>query len=190
MKHRVTKGHYGYLKHRKRGLLIRGLILLAGIIVLFLTGYLTLGTRNNWLTIFAVLTALPMAMQFATLFAILKYKGRPEEEYREIREITGNGVLDTEILVSNKNGKPIELPYAYFHENGIFLWTPDTKADIPASEEYLHNFLRLQEADGPVTILTDLNQYKKRLSLLPPSDRESCDELLLRQEGVLRAISM
>ena len=190
MKKRSEKGHPGYLKRRKTGLLIRGLILAAGVAALFLTGYFTLGTRFNWLTIVAVLSAVPMAMQFATFFSIVSYKDRPEEEYRRVRETVGNGVLDTGLIVSNKDGKAIEILYAYVHETSIYLLVSDKITSLASTEEYIRSFLRLNAVDGPVTVYTSLDVYLKRLSSLEPSDRDSCDEYLLKQEGILRAISI
>ena len=187
---KATKGYPGYLKKRKLGLLARGLILAAGVAALFLTGYLTLNTRFNWLTIIAVLSAIPMAMQFATLLSLVHFKDRPKEEYEEIRALTGNGVLDTELIIANKDGKAIDLAYAYFHESGIYLLTLGKITSLDQTEEYLHSFLRLNTVDGPLTLYTDLGVFKKRLKSLEPSDRDECDEYLLRQEGVFRAISM
>ena len=187
---KIEKGHPGYLKKRKTGLLIRGLILAAGVLALFLTGYLTLGTRFNWLTIVAVLSAVPMAMQFATLFSLLPYKERPAEEQEKVRKAVGNGVLDTGLIVSNKDGRAIELDYAYVHESGIYLLSFGKIVSLQQTEEYIRSFLRLNQVDGSVTLFTDLDVYLKRLSSLAPSDRDSCDELLLKQEGILRAISM
>ena len=90
---RNTKGHFGYIRRRKRNLSIMVGILAAGIIGLVLLGYLTLGTKNNWLTIVAILTVLPTANLAVVLFALLPYKGRPKEEYDQVVSIVGDGVL-------------------------------------------------------------------------------------------------
>ena len=80
---KITKGHYGYIRRRKKNLSIKVGILAAGIIGLLVLGYVTLGTKNNWLTIVAILTVLPTANLAVVLAALLPYKGRPMEEYQQ-----------------------------------------------------------------------------------------------------------
>ena len=41
-----------------------------------------------------------------------------------------------------------------------------------------------------VKIFKDFRQFKRRLSELEPVDRNTCEEKLLKIEGVLRAISI
>ncbi|GEM_PF-2510700 len=189
LKHTVTKGHYGYLKVRKLKLLLGASILLLGIIGLMIINWLVFKTNKTWLSIFAALSAIPMAMEFATFFSIVKFKQRPEEEYDEISEIVGNGVMDYEIIVANKDGASFEFPYVYIHESGIYAYSPNPKLDVSATQEYVRNYLRLNQCDGPYTIYTDLRVYKNRLKSLEPSDRDTCDEYLLQQEGIIRAIA-
>ena len=186
---KVSKGHQGYLKARKRSLLFRTLLLFIGIIGLVLIGWVTLKTNKNWLSIVACLSAIPMAMSLATLLSVRQFKERPAEEISEIQNIIGKGVLDYDLIIANREGKSYQLSYVYFHETGIFAFIPDEKTDIKKGQDYIRNFLRLDACDGPLTLYTNLNTYKKKLSSLSPSDRETCDEFLLKQEGVLRAIS-
>ncbi len=187
---RIPKGHYGYLKKQKTGLFIKGLLLLAGVITLVLLGIHITGSKRNWMTIFGCLTAIPMALQFTIFFSMIRYKDRPEEEYEGLKQLPACGVFDTGLVVSNRSGKSLEINYACFHEDGIFLFTADEKADIPKSEEYIHSFLRINQCDGHLKLYNNLKQYEKKLRSLTPSDRESAPDKLLQQEGVLRAISM
>lgn len=187
---RITKGKYGYLKKRKLTLLLKALILLVGIIGLVVIGDITLKTRKNWLVIFAALTSIPFAMQAATLLSLLRYKERPYEEYESVVKLCGSGVFDCDLMIVNEKGRPMEIYYCYVHEEGIFCWTPDKDMDLNKAAEYIRNFLRLNQVDGYLQIYNQLSTYKKRLQALPASDRDSCDELLLRQEGVMRSISM
>lgn len=189
LKHTITKGHYGYLRVRKLKLLIGASILLLGIIGLMIINWVVFKTNKTWLSIFAALSAIPMAMEFATFFSIVKFKQRPEEEFDEITELTGNGVLDCEIIVANPNGASFEFPYVYIHETGIYAFSPDKKLDIHATEDYVRNYLRLNKCDGPMTIYVDMKMFKNRLKNLEPSDRDTCSEHLLEQEGIIRAIA-
>ncbi len=187
---KITKGHYGYIRRRKKNLSIKVGILAAGIIGLLMLGYVTLGTKNNWLTIVAILTVLPTANLAVVLAALLPYKGRPMEEYQQVTALTGDGVLDTELVITSKTDKAMELNYAYFHEEGIYCYTINKKMDVKKTEGYLKTMLKNNGVSGEVKIFTDWRGFLKRLKTLPPSSRKTCDEILLKQEGVFRAISL
>ena len=186
----VTIGHRGYLKKRKTRLFIRSLIVMIGAAGLIVIGFVVTGTVRNWLTILGLVTAIPFAMSFATFLSMLKYKAPAEEEYETVKCAVGNGVLDTEILIANKDGASFYFPYVYFHEEGIFGYLLNEKADPEKTAEYVRNYLRLNDSDAPFTVLKEFNVFLKRLKTLPPSDRETVDERVLREEGVIRAISM
>ena len=188
-KAKITKGHYGYLTKRKRGLLLRAGILLLGIAGLVIISLVIFKTAKTWLSIIAAISAIPAAMLLATFFSIVKYKEPDRELYVEVSEIVGNGVLDCDIVIPNKDGLSFQFHFIYVHETGMYAYTPNEKMDLPKTAEYVRNYLRLNECDGSFTIYKDFSRYKNALKCLAPSDRESCDELLLRQEGVLRAIT-
>lgn len=187
---RNTKGHHGYIRARKRNLSIMVGVLTAGIIGLVLLGYLTLGTKNNWLTIVAILTVLPTANLAVVLTALLPFKGRPTEEYEQVVSIVGDGVLDTELIITSKTDKSMEIDYAYFHENGVFCYTTQKSMDVKRTEEYLKTMLKNNEVASEVKVFTDWKAYLKRLRSLEPSSRKTCDEKLLQMEGVFRAIAL
>ncbi len=187
---RAVKGHYGYLKQRKTNLFVFSLIIAAVIAGIAAYGIIMRGTTKNWYSIIAALLVIPLAMQISTLVPMLKHKDRPKEEYDRIRSLAGSGILDTGLLIAGKDGKAFDLAYAYVHENGIFCYIPDEKLNAQEIEEYLHGFLRLSDLDGDLTVYKNLKSFEKRLQGLPGSDRDTADERLLQQEGVLRAISM
>ena len=187
---RAQKGHYGYLRQRKTNLFVFSLVLALIIAGIAVYGIIMKGTTKNWYSIIAAMLVIPMAMQLSTLSPMLKHKDRPKEEYERIRALAGNGILDTGLLIAGKDGKAFDLSYAFIHESGIYCFIPDEKQNAQETEEYLRNYLRLSEADGDLTVYKNLKSFEKRLQNLPPSDRDEADEYLLKQEGVLRAISM
>jgi hypothetical protein len=166
------------------------LVLLLGVGAIVLIGVLLTGSTKNLLTIAAALTAIPFAMQFVSFVALIPYKERPEEEFERIRKLTGTGVLDTELVIANKDGKSFDIPYAYVHEQGVFCFTPNEKQNTEKTAEYIRNFLRLNSCDFPVHVYSNMRTFEKKLKSLPPSDRDTCDEKILQAEGVLHAISM
>ena len=189
-KGRVTKGHFGYLKQQKKRLLLRTLILAVGVAGLVVTGYVVTKTTKNLLSVAGVLTAVPMAMQAASLIALWKFKGRSEEEYNKIRSFVKEGVMDAELVVAKRDGKTIPVNYACFTENEVLVFTEDTKLNIKDYTEYLHTFLRLSSVDCEIRLLNDLDKYLASLKSRKFTPRDAVDETVLKREGVFRAISM
>lgn len=187
---RLNKGHYGYLSRRKKQLIFRVGLITAGIIILMILGIISTGTRKNLLTIAAVVSVLPMANQLVVLIAVWKYHSRPKEEYDRAAAIAGKGIFDTELIVTSKTDKAIEINYAYIHEKGVFCYSTDKKLDTKKAEEYVKSYLEANELNADVFFVREWKQYLNRLGSLEPEDRNICDEDLLRIEGVLRAIAI
>lgn len=187
---KLAKGHYGYLTRRKHGLLIKVGIMLLGILLLFITGYIATGTRGNLLTVVAVVSVLPMANQAVILLAVLPYKSRKKEEYEQVVAIVGDGLLNTELMITSKKDKTLEIAYAYIHERGVFCYTANKDTDIKVGEAYIEEMLKNNSLKSDVTIFKDFQAFTKRLASLEPESREDCDEKLLKIEGVIRAIAI
>jgi len=186
----VTKGHHGYLKFRKRQLMIRTFILFFGVAGLVTIGIIVTKTNKNLMSLFGILTAVPMCMQLVSYIALAKFFSRPDEEYAAIQSLTGNGLLNTELVVGRRDGKSLPVDYALIHEAGIFVYTSEENCDVKKTTEYLHTFLRLSQVDCEIFLYTDLKPFMARLRTLEPSDRDTCSDTLLEREGVFRAIAM
>lgn len=189
-KGRITKGHFGYIRQQKKRLLIRTLILALGVAGLVIIGYVVTKTTKNLLSVAGILTAVPMAMQAASLIFYWKFKGRPEAEYEKVRQLVKNGVMDAELIVAKRDGKAIPVNYACFTENEVLVFTGDATLDIKEYTEYLHRFLRLSEVDCEIRLLNDIDKYLASLRSRKFTDRDEIDETVLKREGVFRAISM
>ena len=82
---KIQKGHYGYIRARKKTLLIRTIILFLGVFILLAMGFALTHTKKNLLTVAAIVSVLPAANQAVVLFAI-SWKRK-----RRIRIGAGNG---------------------------------------------------------------------------------------------------
>lgn len=187
---KIQKGHYGYIRARKKTLLIRTIILFLGVFILLAMGFALTHTKKNLLTVAAIVSVLPAANQAVVLFALLPYHGREREEYESVREMVGNGILDTELILTSKNDRSMPIDYAYVHPTGLYCFSSDSKLDIPKTEQYIRTMMKTNHLSTHVKIFKDFRQFKRRLSELEPVDRNTCEEKLLKIEGVLRAISI
>lgn len=161
-----------------------------GIIVLLVMGYISTKTRKNLLTIVAVVSVLPMANQLVVLIAVWKYQPRPKEEYDTVKKLTGKGLLDTELILTSRTDKAMEINYAYIHEKGVFCYSADRKLDSKKVENYIKQYMQANNLETDVYLIKDWKNYLNRLSTLPPEDRSTCEERLLKIEGVLRNLAI
>ena len=186
----ARKGKYGYI-HRKKLRLIAGILFfLLGIAGFLVIGFLTAGTRRNLLTVAAVLLVLPMAKLLVILIALWPFSARPKEEYDRVAQVAGNGVFDTELVITSSTEKTCCLDYCIVTEEGVLACCLNPRQDKKKIEKNLSGYLSAHELNDRVTIVSDYKTFLKKASALPGTDRNTCDESLLRIEGVLRGLSI
>ena len=172
---RIKKGHHGYIKRKKRLLLGEVLGLLIGIIGLVVIGVVTTGSRKNLLVI---------------LIALWKYQPCPDKEYKQVASIVGKGILDTELVITSKTDKSFLLDYACIHEKGVFCYCSDKNVSEKKTAEYIKSFMKANDLKTDIFVIRDWKNYLNRIRELEKWDRASCDEKLLKIEGVLRGIAI
>ena len=177
---RIKKGHHGYIKRKKRLLLGEVLGLLIGIIGLVVIGVVTTGSRKNLLTVVAMVSVIPMVNQLVILIALWKYQPCPDKEYEQVASIVGKGILDTELVITSKTDKSFLLDYACIHEN----------VSEKKTAEYIKSFMKANDLKTDIFVIRDWKNYLNRIRELEKWDRASCDEKLLKIEGVLRGIAI
>lgn len=169
-------------------LLILFLLIVSG--GLILTGFLITDTVKNVLTILGILFFIPFSMFTATFLSMISFSSFEENKAQEIQEITGDGLVNFDILIANKDGKSYYFPCLVIVESGIYAYTTDMKMDTEKASSYVRNFLRLNKTDSEFFIEKDFNLYKEKIRGLSLVSRSDAPEILLKEEGVLRAISM
>ena len=187
---RVRKGHHGYIKRKKRLLMTEIAALLVGIIGLVVIGIVATGSRKNLLTVVAMVSVIPMVNQFVILVALWKYQPRPDQEYEQVASLVGKGILDTELVITSKTDKSFLLDYACIHEKGVFCYCSDKNVSEKKAAEYIKGFMKNNNLKTDVFVIRDWKNYLNRIRELEAWDRSTCDEKLLRIEGVLRGIAI
>lgn len=78
------KGTSGYLRTQKNYEILRTVLYFAIFLSLFIAGRVTTGSRENLLTIVAVLGCLPACKSLVEMFMFLRYKGCNEQDAAQI----------------------------------------------------------------------------------------------------------
>ena len=90
IKNKVQKGSFGYLeKQRKRGL-IRTILFFAISLAVYLLGYLTTGSNQNYLTIAAVLGCLPASRSAVNTIMYYRYHGILASDRKKLKDYADN----------------------------------------------------------------------------------------------------
>ena len=99
---KVEKGEFGYLAYKKSRNMIKTIIAFAVVLVIFIIGFIIWKSKNNYLTMLAVVLVLPAAKFAVSYFVLIPHKNCDEELKSAIEERKGelNSVYD--LVVSNK----------------------------------------------------------------------------------------
>lgn len=99
---KVEKGEFGYLAYKKSRNMIKTIIAFAVVLVIFIIGFIIWKSKNNYLTMLAVVLVLPAAKFAVSYFVLIPHKNCDEELKSAIEERKGelNSVYDLVVPIS------------------------------------------------------------------------------------------
>lgn len=190
---RIAKGDYGYLEKQTQRELIKTLIFFASSFGVLLIGIILTGTKNNLLTIVAVLGLLPAAKELITCIMFTKAKKFccPQAFYYEVQNaiIRGGDGAEADVplvvydlyMTSQENNYPI-LSMCCRNKTliGIADWQ---KFDYPKAEDHIRIMLKQNgHKNVTVKIFPEREKYISRIKELQEQKAEHVDE----DQAVLR----
>ena len=121
--------------------MIKTIIAFAVVLVIFIIGFIIWKSKNNYLTMLAVVLVLPAAKFAVSYFVLIPHKNCDKELKSAIEERKGelNSVYD--LVVSNKQ-KPVGIMAAVISDNQILAYTSAAKADKNLFETSVKEFLK------------------------------------------------
>ena len=159
---KITKGMPGYIKDQKKKRILITILLFGISIAVFLTGYLTTHTRNNLLTIVAILGCLPAARSAVGMIMLLPYRSFEEEKVREV-ETAAAGILSAYDMVLTSSEKVMPVDVLLISRHLICGYVSRTKVPPVEVEAYLARILKENRYDKvTVKIFTDYDSFLKR----------------------------
>lgn len=163
---KAVKGNFGYLKSKKNKVLIITMIYFAISLSLFIAGYITTGSKENLLTIVAVLGCLPACKSLVSFFMYWRAAGCSLEAKNKIEKEEGRliGMYDM-YFTSYKLNFPIS--HMIVDGKNICGYTESGKCDCSACEAHLSTMLKQSGyKDFTIKIFSDLQKYCERLKQL------------------------
>ena len=173
------KGTYLYLDTQKKYEIARTVIYFAISFAIFISGYITTGTRKNLLTIVAVLGMLPAAKSLVSVIMFLRYKSLREKIDIEGVESAYDMIFTTE-----------KVNYAVSHlcvsDGCIIGYSSDKKFNENTFKEHVSSILSVDKIDGyTIKVFTDLKAYQNRIGSLKESVKADTDCMNVLKQIVL-----
>lgn len=143
---KVAKGDAGYIRSRKRKILLKTILEFGIVAALLILGIIETGTKQNLLTIVAVLGCLPASKALVELIMVLPHHSISEEMATEI-ELNASlltSVYDM-VFTSEKVIMPVET--IVISGNTICGYSSSEKADMNFIAKHLKQYLHVNGFD-------------------------------------------
>ncbi len=185
----ARKGTFGYLKKKRNQVLVMTIIMFAISASLFIAGIVTTGSKENLLTIVAVLGCLPACKSMVSLIMYCKASGCSTSIQKAITSAEDGhiGMYDMYFTSYKKN-----FPISHMVVEGKNICGfAEKKFETNLCEEHLETLLKQSGyKDITIKIFTDINKYLDRLGQLSKIDRAPTPERDAEIRTVLYDISL
>ena len=143
---KITKGNVGYIRTRKRKILIKTILEFGIVAALLILGIIETGTRQNLLTVVAVLGCLPASKALVELIMVLPHRSIAEEMATEI-DLNANLLTRAYDMVftSEKIIMPVEA--VVISGNTICGYSSNAKVDMNMIAKHLKQYLHANRFD-------------------------------------------
>lgn len=180
---RLYKGLPGYFKRRKLFQLMLLVILIAGMITFYVTGYIMTGSSKNLFTVMAILLALPLSKVTVILIAVFPFKGTDPDAFSEYQEKLQFGQLMAELAITNPNLPTLWAVYAFVHGHEVILYTKDRKeqktdtATLKKQEDFISGILAASGYQVNLKAFAAEDKFKNRFNDLTKKELNEDEEL-------------
>lgn len=170
---RIVKGQYGYIKRQKIWAGIRTAVFYALALSLFLVGIKITGSKENLLTVAAILACLPAGRSTVNMIMFLRAAGCSEKAKQRI-EPCAAGLMQLYDLFFTSYEKNYPVSHIAVKGNVVCGYSENSKTDCPACEKHLDTYLKQGGCKGvAVKIFDDIEKYCEGLNNLKKQDEDA-----------------
>lgn len=173
---KAVKGNFGYLKTKKKQVIIRTLLYFGISLALYIAGLVSTGTNKNLLTVVAVLGCLPASKSLVNMIMFCRATGCSLQAKEAVSRAEGRliGMYDMYFTSYQKN---FALSHMVVEGKLVLGYTESSRCDIPACEEHLRGMLKQSGyKDMVVKIQSELTEYCSQLHDLNEKKQDSNPE--------------
>lgn len=158
----MEKGTYGYLNQRKKMLMILTLICFAIVFIILFAGILICKTKNNILTVFAILTVLPSAKVMVSWLMLIRYNTPNQDYYKKVCEQVKQLPILSDCVVTCKD-KTVFVPYAVISDTTIYCYTSNAQFDEDYFEKNTMEFIKKCGDSVSVKLYKEFESFLKKV---------------------------
>ncbi|MBQ6376357.1 MAG: hypothetical protein IJJ52_01830 [Lachnospiraceae bacterium] len=162
---KARKGEWGYFRSERKRRILMTVALLAIPVLILVSSYLYFGTRQNLMTVVAMVGMVPFAMSIVSTIMFFLRQSIPEEEYRSIAEHEGNLTVAYELYFTSEKQNALVDCIAICGTELVGLVT-DPKTDARFAADHLTKMLRADGYRMHVHMLTDEKKFLERMDSL------------------------
>lgn len=157
---KVKKGQAGYLTFKKKAQILRTVIYFALCILIFALGYWQTGSKENLLTVVAVVGILPSSKALVDVIVRIPYHSIKPEIAEEITQKSNYLTVIYDLIITSTE-KIMPVSCIVISGNKIFGYTDNKKVDVNLVASNIKKMLASHDYEVSVKIL---NEYKPFLS--------------------------
>ncbi len=173
---RVAKGQYGYIKQQKIWASVRTIFLYAVSLSLFGIGIWETGSKENLLTVVAILGCLPAGRSTVNMVMFLRAEGCSGEAKEKIGGYAG-GFMELYDMFFTSYEKNYQVSHMVVRDHIVCGYSENKKMDIQACEKHLAAHLKQGGCKGAaVKIYDDIEKYCEGLKNLRTQEKQGSAE--------------
>ena len=163
---KIKKGNPGYISYEKKRRILVTAILFAIPLVILISGWIYHGTKENILTIVAIVGCLPACKSMVGVIMILLQKPMKQELYVQAEKARGDLIGGYELaFTAYEKTTPVNAFIVCGNE--IVCYTPDEKADIAFLEKHISKIMAANAiSEIHVKVLKDFKKYLQRVDMI------------------------
>lgn len=159
------KGQYQYINQEKKRRIIKTILFFMPTILLLIAGIAIWGSRENILTVLAIVFCLPAGKQLVGLIMIFMYKSMTPELHQKIFEKKGSLTMVYETILTNYEKNTLVDAIAICG-NQVVGYTSSPKADLKYVEQNTQKILRHNGYGVTVKLFKEEKPFLERMDSL------------------------
>lgn len=185
---KIKKGTLGYIQSQKKRRILITIFLFGISFAIFLTGYLTTHTRNNLLTIIAVLGCLPAARSAVGMIILLPYRSFDTGKAGEIQKIVKDCTTAYDLVLTSRE-HIMHVDVLLISRHLICGYMSGRKISSAEVERYLSQILKQNHYDKvTVKIFSDYESFLERAGQIAGLAECSDEQLKRASQEMCRLI--
>lgn len=162
----IKKGTYGYIKNQKLKKILIAFVLFLIPMIIYVSGYIYHGTKENILTVVAIVGCLPACKAMVSVIMIWMQKSMDAGLYEQAKAAAGDLTAGYELVfTSYEHTTPVNALIVCGNE--IICYTPDAKCDTAFLEKHI---TKIMAANGyheiHAKVMKEFKQYLQRVETI------------------------